>query len=128
MKKAWLVLIVMLAIMASGLGCSAQKKPSPATPSKNSTAQKPATQQPAAQPAQISGASIYTTNCASCHGVMGKGVAQKGPKLNTAEWNDPQKVIPIVTKGKGSMPGFKGTLTEAQIKSVADYVATLSKK
>ena len=70
------------------------------------------------------GKSIFTTTCASCHTLSDAGTSGNvGPNLDSSK---PSKelVADRVTNGKGQMPSFKGTLDEAQIQAVADYVSS----
>ncbi|MFS0865607.1 PQQ-binding-like beta-propeller repeat protein [Fredinandcohnia sp. 179-A 10B2 NHS] len=70
------------------------------------------------------GLKIYGNNCLACHGAEGAG-GHNGPKLQGLDW-DREAVINQVKNGKGSMPGFEGTLSEEEIKAVTDYVLGLS--
>ncbi len=74
------------------------------------------------------GAAVYAANCATCHGVDGKGT-QARPDLtdfdatsgvSQATW------VASVAKGKGAMPGFEGKLAEADRRAAVAYVRTLS--
>jgi cbb3-type cytochrome c oxidase subunit III len=74
------------------------------------------------------GKSIFTGNCAGCHTLADAGTTGTvGPNLDQAK---PPKdlVVDRVTNGKGAMPPFKGTLTDAQIQAVADYVSSAAGK
>jgi ubiquinol-cytochrome c reductase cytochrome b subunit len=82
------------------------------------------------------GATVYTANCAGCHGAAGAGQPGVFPPLaNNPVVNGPaDKVIHIVDGGlttpitvnganySGSMPAWKGNLTPAQIAQVLTYV------
>jgi mono/diheme cytochrome c family protein len=82
------------------------------------------------------GASVYTANCVTCHGATGAGAPGAFPPLagNPVVVGDPNAVIKIVTGGltgsitvkggkyNGTMPAWKGTLTNAQIASVITYI------
>ena len=70
------------------------------------------------------GKSIFTSKCAACHTLSDAGTSGNvGPNLDSAE---PSKglVIDRVTNGQGQMPSFKGSLDDAQIQAVADYVSS----
>jgi quinohemoprotein ethanol dehydrogenase len=68
------------------------------------------------------GESVWADNCSSCHGLNGQG-GNGGPDLTSIESaKNLQRVIAQVTNGGGGMPAFKGTLSDAQIRSVAAYV------
>jgi ubiquinol-cytochrome c reductase cytochrome b subunit len=82
------------------------------------------------------GATVYTANCAGCHGATGMGQPGVFPPLanNPVVTGPADKVITIVNGGlttpitvnganfSGSMPAWKGNLTPAQIASVITYV------
>lgn len=68
------------------------------------------------------GASIFKTNCGSCHVLTAAGsVGAVGPNLDTTKF-DVAAMITQITNGKNAMPAFEGTLSEEQIKLVAEYV------
>jgi cytochrome c6 len=76
-----------------------------------------------------SGADVYKTKCAMCHGPDGK---KENPGMGVKALTSPdiQKMsdadlITVVSKGKGKMPGYAGKLTEDQIKQVVAHVKTL---
>ena len=77
-------------------------------------------------------ADVYKTKCQSCHGATGvpspamakaMGVKPIGEVKSTPE----AKMIAITTNGAGKMPGFKGKLTDAQIKDSVSYFRSLAK-
>ncbi len=73
------------------------------------------------QTVTISGEELYAQNCASCHGNAGQGGV--GPTLvGNSISADKQRVIQIITNGKGLMPAYEFTLSEEQIEAIADYV------
>ena len=74
------------------------------------------------------GKGIFTANCGGCHTLADAGTTGTvGPNLDQAK---PPKALVVdrVTNGKGVMPPFKGTLTDAQIEAVADYVSSVAGK
>jgi len=74
------------------------------------------------------GKSIFQANCAACHTLADAGTSGNvGPNLDQAK---PPKslVLMRVTNGQGAMPSFKGTLDDAQINAVADYVSSVAGK
>jgi ubiquinol-cytochrome c reductase cytochrome b subunit len=89
---------------------------------------------PAAGPGP--GASVFSNNCASCHGAQGQGVPGSFPPLanNPTITGDPKKVIGIVLNGlhapitvngqtyNGQMPPWKGTLTNKEIADAITYI------
>jgi cytochrome c6 len=74
------------------------------------------------------GKTIFTQSCAQCHTLADAGTTGTvGPNLDQSR---PSKelVVDRVTNGRGAMPSFKGTLDEAQIQAVADYVSSAAGK
>lgn len=70
-----------------------------------------------------SGASIFATNCATCHGADGGG--GQGPALGDGAANErlsEADMVEVVTKGRAAMPAWKGVLTDAEIARVVRYV------
>jgi len=84
------------------------------------------------------GATVYVTNCASCHQGNGKGLTGSFPPLagNPTVTGDPKKVIHIVKYGltgkimvgpdsfNGIMPPWGSQLSDAAIANVITYVRT----
>jgi mono/diheme cytochrome c family protein len=73
------------------------------------------------------GAEIYASNCATCHGADGGGGV--GPQLSDgavieAYPNAVDEAI-VINDGRGAMPGFEGELTPEQIVAVVEYTRTL---
>jgi ubiquinol-cytochrome c reductase cytochrome b subunit len=83
-----------------------------------------------------SGAKVFSSNCASCHGAQGQGLPGTFPPLanNPVVAGDPKKVIGIVLNGlhgaisingqtyNGQMPAWKGTLSNKDIADVITYI------
>ena len=74
-------------------------------------------------------AALYQRHCASCHGVDGKSNTAKGREtdaddLTTAKVQGKSiaAIGSVIRNGKGDMPGFRRSLTAAQINSVAQHV------
>ena len=85
--------------------------------------------------AQSSGADVYKSKCAMCHGADGLGDTPAGKSTKVHPFNSPDVVkmsdtelVAIVTDGKAKMPAYKGKLTDAQVKEVVAYIRTLQKK
>ena len=67
-----------------------------------------------------------TPPCAICHTLKDAGASGAvGPSLDDLQ-PDEARVIAAVRGGIGAMPSFATTLSEAQIRAVARYVATAS--
>jgi cytochrome c6 len=85
--------------------------------------------------AQGDGAAVYKSKCAGCHSPDGSGSGAAGKAMHLRDLGsaDVQKqtdaeLIAITANGKGTMPGYKGKLTEDQIKQVVSFIRSLSKK
>jgi mono/diheme cytochrome c family protein len=82
------------------------------------------------------GSAIFNSKCATCHQPNGTGLPGAFPPLakNPVVTGDPKKVIKIVLNGltgtvsvagktyNGSMPAWKGQLSNAEIAAVLTYV------
>jgi mono/diheme cytochrome c family protein len=73
------------------------------------------------------GAALFTSHCARCHGSEGGGGI--GPQLSdgkvVAAFPDIADEITIVTRGNDGMPAFGGVLSAEEIEQVVDYTRTL---
>lgn len=81
-----------------------------------------------------SGADVFKSKCAACHGAEGKGdtAMGKGMKLKDLGSDDVQKMsdadlTTVIEKGKKPMPAYEGMLTKEQITDVVKYIRTLKK-
>lgn len=81
-----------------------------------------------------SGADVYKSKCASCHGAEGKGDTAMGKAMKVKDLasDEVQKqsdadLTAIVEKGKKPMPGYEGKLTKEQITDVVKYLRALKK-
>lgn len=75
----------------------------------------------AASPAEDPGATLFSQNCASCHGANGEGGV--GDPLNV--YIDDEELISAIGRGPGDMPGFSDILSQDEIRLIADHVHTL---
>jgi mono/diheme cytochrome c family protein len=80
------------------------------------------------QAANGSAADTYKTNCVSCHAVDGHGSAV-GKSLHAADFHSPQvqeqsdaQLMDVIKNGKGNMPPFGGSLSQAQIGALVKYI------
>ncbi|TAK33010.1 MAG: c-type cytochrome [Chloroflexota bacterium] len=82
--------------------------------------------QTSSAPSSVDGKSLYSKNCAACHG-------DKGSTLSSANLSDKGFVTKLgdgfarsIANGKGAMPGFKGKLKDEEVKAVIEYVKGLT--
>ena len=85
--------------------------------------------------AQNDAASLYKSKCAACHGADGAGDTSVGKSMKIRDLRsaDVQKqtdaqLTDIITTGKSTMPGYKGKLSDDQIKQLVGYIRELAKK
>lgn len=79
-------------------------------------------------------ATIYRSDCASCHGNNGhatlKGKLKGAPNFNEARWQEKvsdDHIFNTISNGRDRMPAFGKKLSEAEIQSLIAYVRTLKK-
>ena len=88
-----------------------------------------------ANPAPDTAASTtFRTKCAMCHGPDGAG-SEVGKSMNVPDLRSPAvqklpdaQLAQIISDGKGGMPPFKSSLSEAQVHSLVTYVRSLRGK
>ena len=85
--------------------------------------------------AQNDGASLFKTKCAVCHGADGKGDTSMGKVLKVLDLGSEEvqkqtdaQLTEAIANGKGKMTGYKGKLTDDQIKQLVAFIRTLKKK
>jgi mono/diheme cytochrome c family protein len=67
--------------------------------------------------------SVFTANCAACHTFSAAGSSGTiGPNLDQSAANL-ARIEQQIRRGGGGMPPFEGTLSDAQIKALAKWVA-----
>jgi mono/diheme cytochrome c family protein len=74
--------------------------------------------------AQPTGEQLYNDNCAACHQKAGQGIpgafpALKGDKIALG---DDKTVAFLLLTGRGGMPAFKDSLSDAELSSIMTYV------
>lgn len=77
-------------------------------------------------------AATWNQQCASCHGKDGSGNTMMGKKLGVKDYTKEQsfsdaEATNIIKDGKGKMKGFKGKLSDADVKALVAYVSSLKK-
>lgn len=80
----------------------------------------------------VSGAKVFSANCASCH-AGGKNLVQANKNLKKDALEkyglySAEAIIAQVTKGKNAMPAFGKRLKPNQIEDVAAYVLSQANK
>jgi cytochrome c6 len=80
----------------------------------------------------VSGAKVFSANCASCH-AGGKNLVNAAKSLKKADLEkydmySAEAIIAQVTKGKGAMPAFEKRLKADKIQDVAAYVLSQADK
>ena len=73
------------------------------------------------------GETIYSANCASCHGAEGEGYAsiQNAPALNGSEhsWHHPdEQIIGLIRQGGMQMPAVGADWSDKEVEAVLGYV------
>jgi mono/diheme cytochrome c family protein len=80
-------------------------------------------------------AATWNTHCAACHGKDGSGNTLMGKKWNIKDYRDPKvqagftdaQATEIIENGKEKMKGFKGKLSDDQIKALVAYIRAFKK-
>ncbi|MGH8092406.1 MAG: c-type cytochrome [Chthoniobacterales bacterium] len=80
-------------------------------------------------------AANWTQRCAACHGKDGSGSTMMGKKLSVKDYRDAKvqaeftdaQAAQVIKDGKDKMKGFKGKLSDDEIKALVAYVRTLKK-
>lgn len=74
------------------------------------------------------GKTVYTDQCASCHGATGKSGNAATPDISNASEmvsKSQADLDAVIAEGKGAMPGF-ASLSQADRQAAGDYVRSLS--
>ncbi len=81
------------------------------------------------------GAELFKSKCAACHGPDGKGQTAMGKNLKLRDLSSEEvqkqsdgELKTIVENGKGKMPAFKGKLNDEQIEALMQYIRSLKAK
>ena len=85
--------------------------------------------------AQSGPATIYKTNCATCHGPDGSADTPAGKALHAKDLRSEEvqtksdaELADVITKGNGGMPAFGAKLAPEDIQKVLAYIRDLAKK
>ncbi len=71
------------------------------------------------------GQSKYDSNCAVCHGSDGKSGTQNIDIVEETKEHGDAATADVILNGKGSMPGFSGTLSDQDVADTIAYIKTL---
>ena len=76
--------------------------------------------------AQPTGEQLYNDNCAACHQKAGQGIPGAFPALKDDKiaLGDPKAVAFLLLTGRGGMPAFKDSLSDADLAIIMTYVRT----
>jgi len=71
----------------------------------------------------MDGKALFQKNCAACHQANGKGIPGAFPALagSPLVQGAPAEVATVLLKGRGGMPDFSGSLSDADIAQVLSY-------
>jgi cytochrome c6 len=85
--------------------------------------------------AQGEAAALFKSKCAGCHSPDGSGSGPAGKAMHLRNLGSAEvqkqsdaELTAITANGKGSMPAYKGKLTDEQIKQVVSFIRSLAKK
>ena len=78
-----------------------------------------------------SGREIYSQACAACHGADGSGAIPGSPDFTTAAYQsalrqEPGQALCLVALGRGSMPGWRETLSGDQMWQALTFLGSLA--
>ncbi|MYM96893.1 c-type cytochrome [Duganella vulcania] len=73
---------------------------------------------------QMDGKALFLKNCAACHQPTGKGIPGAFPALagNKFVQGKGTDVASVLLKGRGGMPDFSDSLSDAEIATVLSFV------
>ena len=79
-------------------------------------------------------ASLFNSECATCHGRDGRGKTKRGRQMHSRDITNPEwqndvsdeRIFNSISRGKGKMPAFK-KFSDAQIDSLVTYVRQFRK-
>ncbi|HLY01447.1 MAG TPA: cytochrome c [Candidatus Cybelea sp.] len=121
-------IVITLALLLALAGCAKSSNATSAAASASAAMKNPAS--------ASDGATVYLTDCSSCHQTNGQGVSGAFPPLagNAVVTGNPIAVIAIVKNGlegrvmvnnaaySGIMPSWKGQISDDRIAAVISYI------
>ena len=74
----------------------------------------------------MKGRPLYDSHCAGCHGPEGTPQVAAIPNFKMGEglMKSDQQLLSFIQQGKGVMPGFKGVLSDCEIRDILAHVRT----
>ena len=69
----------------------------------------------------VNGETVYSDNCAVCHGINGEGGS--GPSMAQASGESDEEIVSVVLTGEDEMPSFDN-LEDQDIADVLAYIRT----
>lgn len=81
---------------------------------------------------EVAGKSLFDKKCSNCHGKDGKGDTPLAKALRSKNLNVTEVILTkeklaewdtVTIQGKGKMPGYKKSLTPAEINAVLEYMS-----
>ena len=101
MRKVWLILLLILVLPLAA--CS-----------------------PEPDKAQLveAGEDVYISNCSRCHQITGEGSGEFPPLAGNpvVTLHNASYIVDVVSNGRGSMPSFRGVLSEKEMAAVLTYI------
>ena len=75
------------------------------------------------------GKEIYSLHCETCHGSDGRSIEPGTPDFSSGEslFVSDSHLMRVLREGVGSMPAYRGLLSDAEILDVIAYVRTLQR-
>lgn len=86
-----------------------------------------------AQNETMSAVALYKSKCAVCHAADGSGSGTVGKQLNVPSFHSREvqgqtneQLELVISGGRGKMPGYRGKISDDQIKQLVTYVRELA--
>jgi cytochrome c551 len=123
MGRLLLALALAVVLAAGVVACGGESADDAGTTPVATPTETPATPVETGTPAgpdAADGATLYSQNCAGCHGADGSG----GAAPAVADEDDAEEIRRRIERGGEGMPGFSDQMQPGEIEALARYVAT----
>ena len=70
----------------------------------------------------VTGQAVYEASCSFCHTLTGSQNGSTPALTDRVPYLSEDEIIDVILNGKGSMPGYEGTLKDQEIVDVAAYL------